>query len=210
MTYLALDRLAQAPLDPDPYPHVLLREFVPPEHRAAISASFPKVPGAGSHPPSALRLEGPFAALMAELTSLAFRQAVEQKFAIDLAGRPQTYTVRGFLDAKDGAIHRDSDTKLVTVLLYLNDNWNAEGGRLRLLRSATDMEDYTAEVPPDFGTLLIFLPAKNTWHGHKPFAGPRRTIQTNWVTDASVARREMTRHHVSTTIKKITHLVKAH
>ena len=77
-------------------------------------------------------------------------------------------TVRGYLQRKVGSIHTDSKTKIITVLLYLNDDWSHEGGRLRLLRSGTDLEDYFAEVPPTQGTLLVFRRADNSWHGHKP------------------------------------------
>ena len=55
-------------------------------------------------------------------------------------------TVRGQSDGKDGRIHTDSATKLITVLLYLNPGWEAAAGRLRLLRGADDLDDYAAEV----------------------------------------------------------------
>ena len=72
------------------------------------------------------------------------------------------------LQKKDGSIHTDSKTKIITVLLYLNEAWDAAGGRLRLLRSGTDLENYVAELPPSNGTLLIFRRSDNSWHGHKP------------------------------------------
>ena len=55
------------------------------------------------------------------------------------------YTVRGFVREKDGSIHTDSETKIITVLLYMNEDWREDAGRLRLLRSATDLEDYAAK-----------------------------------------------------------------
>ena len=74
-------------------------------------------------------------------------------------------TVRGFLQKKDGSIHTDSKTKIITVLLYLNEGWDNDGGRLRLLRNGTDLEDYVAEVPPTDGTLLANSPAPRTFRG---------------------------------------------
>ena len=65
---------------------------------------------------------------------------------------------------------------MLTGLIYLNESWDSPGGRLRLLRNAHDFEDYIAEVPPIGGTLLMFKHADNSWHGHKPFSGVRRTI----------------------------------
>ena len=39
--------------------------------------------------------------------------------------------------------------KVVTLLLYCNLRWDHDGGRLRLLRGAGDLEDYVLEIPPD-------------------------------------------------------------
>lgn len=111
---------------------------------------------------------------------------------------------------KDGGIHTDSKTKIITVLLYLNEHWSEEGGRLRLLRNGTDLESYAAEVPPTDGTLLRFLRSNNSWHGHKPYEGPRRAVQFNWVTSEDVVKKEQGRHRLSTRVKWLKHLVVGH
>ena len=36
----------------------------------------------------------------------------------------------------------------VIVLVYFNEQWEHAGGRLRILRSADNIEDYVAEVKP--------------------------------------------------------------
>ena len=38
---------------------------------------------------------------------------------------------------------------------------------------------------------------------HKPFSGPRRVIQFNWVTSEAVVRREQNRHRFSAWMKKL-------
>ena len=96
------------------------------------------------------------------------RQEIEDKFAIDLAGRPTMITVRGNSDGKDGRIHTDSATKLITLLLYLNPVWEAEGGRLRLLRRADDLADCVAEIAPLAGTMVAFRRSAASFHGHQP------------------------------------------
>ena len=68
--------------------------------------------------------------------------------------------MRGAADTRDGYIHTDSKTKIVTVLLYLNPAWAPDGGRLRLLRNGSDLEAVAAEVPPDFGTLVDLSPLR--------------------------------------------------
>jgi SM-20-related protein len=111
--------------------------------------------------------------------------------------------VRGQVGSRDGYIHADSKTKLVTVLIYLNEEWEAAGGRLRLLRTPDNLDDMIAEVPPDSGTLLAFRVTPNSWHGHAPASGPRRVIQLNWVTDGDVVRREQARHSLSAKVKRL-------
>ena len=76
--------------------------------------------------------------------------------------------------------------------------------RLRFLSiSGNNLDDMILEVPPTEGTLLAFRRSNNSWHGHKPFSGPRRVIQFNWVTSEAVVRREQNRHRLSAWIKKL-------
>jgi hypothetical protein len=144
-----------------------------------------------------------FARLIEEMRSEEFRKAFEEKFNIDLTSRPDMITVRGRCSEKDGKIHTDSETKIITILVYMNSAWESSGGRLRLLRSGTDLEEVILEVPPTEGTLLAFRRSANSWHGHKPFSGPRRVIQFNWVTSEAVVRREQNRHRFSAWMKKL-------
>ena len=206
MIYCDFDALERAPLERDPFDYLVVPNFLRPERFAEVIADYPQVPGPGSHPPSELDIRGHFAELMQELRGPLFKAAVESKFGIDLTGRPTMYTVRGFVREKDGAIHTDSETKIITVLLYMNENWREDAGRLRLLRSATDLEDYAAEVPPNGGTLLVFRRSERSWHGHKPISGPRRAIQLNWVTHQAVVDHEQGRHRISTKLKKFRNL----
>jgi hypothetical protein len=141
--------------------------------------------------------------LIAELSSPRMAAIVADKLKIDLTGRPVMVTVRGQCSARDGHIHTDSTTKLVTMLLYMNRKDESERGRLRILRSSTDLNDFAAEIPPDEGTLLIFRNGPNAWHGFEPVDGVRRVIQVNWVTDESVVRREQARHRVSAFFKRL-------
>lgn len=201
--YLDYGALADAPVARDPYDYLIVPNFVRAERLGAVVEDYPDVPGPGSHPPSELDIRGHFRSLMAELDGPEFRRLIEGKFGIDLSGRPTMYTVRGYCRSSDGKIHTDSKTKIVTVLLYMNQAWDADGGRLRVLRSEDSLEDYAAEVPPHGGTLLAFLRSDHSWHGHEPFEGRRRAIQMNWVTDAEVVAYEQRRHRISTAVKKL-------
>lgn len=202
MAYLDLDLLSRTPLETAPYDHVVVKKFLRPDAFRNVIGDFPTVPGPGSHPPSELQIAGHFKALMDELQGEGFRRGIEEKFKLDLTGRPTMYTVRGFLRSTDGKVHTDSTTKIITVLLYLNEPWQEAGGKLRILRSE-NVDDYTTEIEPSEGTLLVFRRADNSWHGHLPFEGPRRAIQLNWVTSQDVVDREQSRHGFSTKLKKL-------
>ena len=129
-----------------------------------------------------------------------FFSAFAEKFGLDLAGRPATLTVRGRCRSKDGKVHTDSRSKLITALIYLNDDWSGDGGQLRLLRS-NNIEDVIAEVPPHAGTLICFRNRENAWHGHTSYEGPRRALQLNWVVDDAAARKSERRHGLSARLK---------
>lgn len=198
-----LDAFNAAPLTREPFAFLMLPRFVKAEATAAINADYPEVPHPGSFPLSTLHYGPAFAAFVAAIQGPEFTRAVEKKLDVSLTGRPTMVTARGQSAARDGQIHTDSRTKLVTVLIYMNNAWEAKTGRLRLLRGPDNLDDVIAEVPPDEGTLLIFKNEPNAWHGFHAFEGPRRVIQLNWVTGVGVVKREQTRHRISAFFKRL-------
>ena len=203
MTMIDTELLRNAPVRHDPFDHVIAPRLVSGEALQAVLGDFPKMDKAGSVPLTCLEYGPAFGALVETLRGPVVRDALSEKFALDLEDRPTMVTVRGRCRARDGQIHTDSRDKIVTVLLYLNSSWESDAGRLRLLRSRDDIEDFAAEVPPEEGTMLAFRCGETAWHGHKPFEGERRAIQLNWVTDARYVRREHRRHKVSTFFKRL-------
>jgi SM-20-related protein len=201
--FLDLAALARTPVAQEPFPWLVVPGFIPGPARAALARDYPEIAEPGSFPLADLRYGAAFAAFIAELEGPALRAAFAEKFAIDLADRPTMITVRGQARAGDGRIHTDSHTKLITVLIYMNEAWEAPGGRLRLLRSPDNLDDVVAEVPPAAGTLLAFRVTPNSWHGHAPTSGPRRVVQLNWVESESVVRRERLRHGLSARVKRL-------
>jgi hypothetical protein len=200
---LDLGRFAEAPLERDPFDYLVVPGFLRAEACEAIEPVFPRIARGGSFPAASLSCDPAFAAFLDELQSPEVTRAVEAKFAVDLSGRPTMVTLRGRSRAKDGRIHSDSSSKLITALIYMNPGWTAAGGRLRLLRGPDNIEDHVVEVAPERGTLLAFRCVPHAYHGHKPFVGMRRCIQVNWVTDEAVVRRELARHGLSARIKRI-------
>ena len=187
----------------EPFPHLIVPGFISGEAQGGIEEDYPAIGHPGSFPLASLQYGPRFSALIAAITGPEMRQLVEDKLGIDLTGRPTTVTVRGISRAADGQIHTDSKSKLVTMLLYMNQDWESSHGRLRLLRKPDDLQDYVAEVPPARGTLLLFRNGPNAWHGFEPFEGPRRVIQVNWVVSEGVVRREGARHRLSAFMKRL-------
>jgi hypothetical protein len=111
------DALRKAPLVAEPYPYIVVDNLIRPEVLADVIASFPRVPRRGSFPPEAVSYSGRFATLMDEMHSLELRDLIGERLGMDLRGRPPMLTVRGRTGKKDGRIHTDSKSKLVTVLL---------------------------------------------------------------------------------------------
>lgn len=200
--YVNLEQFRNQPLVQEPFPYLIMPGFIKTAVLDDVVDSYPQVDKPGSFPLPGLSYGEPFARLVNELEGPEVRQAFEEKFRIDLSNRPTMITARCMCRARDGKIHTDSRSKIITVLIYLNRRWENQGGRLRLLRSP-NLEHYLAEVPPEGGALITFLNARNAWHGHASYEGPRRAIQLNWVTDAGVVRREQTRHRFSAALKKL-------
>ena len=203
LRFIDLALFERTRLEREPYPYLIAPGFVPAAARAALAADYPAIAQPGSFPVSDVTYGPAFRQFLAEIEGDAMRDAFARKFDMDLAGRPTMVTVRGQAQAKDGRIHTDSVTKLITVLVYMNEAWEAPGGRLRLLRSDHSLDDMIAEVPPAAGTLLAFKVTPHSWHGHAPASGPRRVVQLNWVESDSVVRRERFRHGVSARIKRL-------
>jgi SM-20-related protein len=205
MTWKVLNAgaLRGAALVPKPFPHLIIDNIIRPEVLSEVVESFPRIEKRGSFPLHAVSCSGRFAALMQEIESVELRDLIGERLGMDLTDRPPMVTVRGRTSKKDGDIHTDSSSKLVTVLLYLNPGWASPRGRLRLLYNDSDLSPYAAEISPEAGRCLIFKVTPNCWHGHEPFEGERRTIQLNYVSSEKVRDRELNRHRLSAFVKKL-------
>ena len=198
-------QLKNAPLADAPYPHAVVRDFLTARQVAAIAADFPKLPAGGLFMPEQGTYGPAFGDLLKALEGPAFTAHVGRKLGLDLTGCPTLVTLRDRCTERDGRIHADAHFKRATALLYINDGWSAPDGRLRILRSGTDLDDYAAEVPPDGGVLVVFKVQENSWHGHKPFIGPRRYVMVNWCTSQIERDREAAKHWMSGKVKAAKH-----
>lgn len=75
--------------------------------------------------------------------------------------------------------HRETMDRVVTVILYLNDGWEAaHGGQLKLWTTPGDKEGEAEIVEPRLGTLVAFM-AGDHWHEVLPAQETRMSI-TGW------------------------------
>lgn len=194
---LDLSAISQTPVQTDPYPYQIVPHALSPDDLQAAIKDFPKLDMGGLFLPEALKYGPRFAQLLEELQGSELRKVLGAKYGVDLSNAPLLTTIRGCSRDKDGRIHTDAKFKVVTVLLYLNQAWDGEDGRLRVLRSSDNIEDYAAEVPASGGALVSFQVTPNCWHGHTRFVGVRRNIMLNYCTDEQLWARETKRHRLS-------------
>jgi SM-20-related protein len=200
-TVLNKDALREAALVTRPFPYLIIHNFIRSEVLPEVVASFPRIEKRGSFPLDSVSCSGRFEALMEEMQSVELRDLIGERLGMDLSDKPPMVTLRGRTEKKDGAIHADSTSKLVTVLLYLNPDWHSPGGRLRLLYNDRDLSPYAAELSPEAGRCLIFKVTPNCWHGHEPFEGERRCVQLNYVASNKALLRHLKRHRFSAFLK---------
>ena len=188
MPYLDLAAIEATPLAHDPFDYMVVPGCLNDAGLAAANRDYPDITTPGNKDLDDLRYGPEFQELIDELNSPALRQAISDKFGVDLEDTYTTITVRKFCEPSDGNIHTDHWSKVITVLVYFNTDWDNATGQLRLLRSPDDIEDYAAEVPPAGGTLLAFRRTDVSWHGHQRFVGERRMLQLNFVKTSRAAR----------------------
>lgn len=196
-----LQALQNSPLNEEPYPYLIIDNILKEESLHQLIKDLPKTNMAGSIPLQSLEPKGTFAQLIKELNSELLKQAIMEKFQIDLTDCPNFITYRSRVRQKDGRIHTDTKTKIMTVLLYLNPNWEAPEGRLRILKNGKNLEDYVDEIIPIIGRCLIFKVTDNCWHGHKPLVSERRAIQLNYLRDEKALSSHLNKHSFSAKFK---------
>jgi len=174
--------LEMAKAETDPFPFIAVEKFLDPSCIEEIVSDFPAISEPRNHSLAGLEYGPSFAQLLEELARPEWIRILGEKLGVpNLADLSCDTSIRAHCEASDGHIHPDHWSKVVTVLIYLNQEWPASGGRLRFLRSRNDLEDYVAEVPPIAGTLLAFRRTPNSFHGHHKYVGPRRVIQMSWL-----------------------------
>jgi hypothetical protein len=169
----------------------------------ALRESFPDIKLTGFHPLPQMKIQGAFAKLIREIEEPEFSAAVSAALGVDLSRYPTLVTIRKMSAAHEGRIHCDSQSKIATLLIYMNEGWLSPEGRFRVLRSDRDFDDFVLEVSPEMGSFVAFRRDDHSWHGHTPFVGERRVVQIAWVRSQADIDRKNKRHGLSSFFKNL-------
>lgn len=204
LTLLNADAIRGADRSSEPYDYLLGQSFLKPDALDDLRRDFPAIDKPGYLTVDEVALKGRFKTLIEELEGEELTEELSRAFGKDLHPYPRLTTIMKRSQPKYGAIHTDGPSKVMTMLVYMNDNWEiGDGGRLRVLYDGQNFEPFKVEVPPTMGTVFAFLRGDSSWHGHRPFVGERKVVQIAWVTDKDELARKKKRNRAAQFFKGI-------
>ena len=200
---LNFELIKKAEINSEFYPFFTVQDvFLNKEDHNRITKDFPSINKGGSFPSDSVSYGKSIQSLIDSLEGDQMRAILENKFQVDLKDKPVVSTFRGYSRMKDGKIHSDSKTKIITVLLYLNENWDESIGLLRMLKEKDNIHNYIIEIPASMGSMVAFKVTNNCWHGFIPFEGKRCSIQLNYLYTEALSQHNF-RHKLSSFFKRL-------
>jgi Rps23 Pro-64 3,4-dihydroxylase Tpa1-like proline 4-hydroxylase len=187
----------QLPVTLHPFPHLVADGLFRSEQLVNVVKEFPdrNAPGWKSFSNSTERkLEGSHPRMWGVATVLLLRQMELQAQGLAKAfGTPpltMETTGGGYHLIEPGgylAMHADFSRSPATgryrwlnMLVYLNHDWQEEGGQLQLW----DDDGPAVTVAPEFNRTVVFRTSGSSWHGHPvPNVRPRRSIAAYFYAD---------------------------
>ena len=107
MIQLDYPALRATPVADDPFPHVVVPHFVPATTLRAVVGDLPSLGRRGSFPVTGVALGQAARSLMTELEGDTLRNAIGEKFGLELTDSPTMLTLRAWTTERDGHIHCD-------------------------------------------------------------------------------------------------------
>ena len=200
---LNFELIKKAEINSEFYPFFTVQDvFLNKQDHKRVAADFPNLNKGGSFPSSSVSYGESIQSLLDYLEGDQMRNILENKFGIDLKDKPVVSTFRGYSRIKDGKIHSDSKTKIITVLLYLNEKWDESNGLLRMLKENNNIDNYITEIPASMGSMVAFKVTNDCWHGFIPYEGKRCSIQLNYLYKEALSQHKI-RHKLSSFFKKL-------
>ncbi|MEM6913879.1 MAG: 2OG-Fe(II) oxygenase [Pseudomonadota bacterium] len=200
---LNFDALREARTRTEPFTYIVAEDTLTLDEAEGVREDYPEITKTGYLPLSKLESRGSFKELIDDLQSEELAEVLSEKLNLDLQDKPRMITVRKHSKIGDGRIHNDSLSKICTMLVYLNEDWDPEeGGAIRALNGEQSMDDFAEEVTPVAGNVFAFARSETSWHGHPPFAGERYVIQITFLTSQEELDRKENRGGIQLFLKK--------
>jgi hypothetical protein len=186
----------------EPFPHIVIDNFIDPTVLRGVLADFPSSEHKGffdrdqerykfQYQPQEVQ-SGLIRNLFAELNSQSFLGFLEELTGIEGLISDPYFAGGGLHETKQGGhlgIHADFNihsrlnvVRRLNLLVYLNEDWSTDyGGRLELWNK--QMSECAVRVEPVFGRAVIFNTDLDSFHGHPdPLTCPpdrsRRSLAT--------------------------------
>jgi Rps23 Pro-64 3,4-dihydroxylase Tpa1-like proline 4-hydroxylase len=203
------ERLRPAYASAHPFPHVVIDDFLPPEHLEAVvdelegtgeidhTQQFDNAEERKLATDDESRLPPASRHLLTQFNSAVFIEFLESLTGIDGLIPDPHFTGGGFHEIKRGGflkVHADFNRhrrlrldRRINLLVYLNRDWKEEyGGHLELW--STDMKQAEQRILPVFNRCVIFNTTDVSYHGHpEPLTCPdgvsRRSLALYYYTN---------------------------
>jgi len=187
---IELARIRQTSLETQPYRWAAIDRLFTPDDCARLARSYPVdhyklVTGyggekdyeyearelmrmGGTNVAHAADLSEAWRELANDLLSAEYRAAMSALSGIDLGDALLEVNVFHYGPGSALGAHTDLPDKLVTHVLYFNEEWNPDdGGCLAILR-ANDPKAVAARIPPVIGNSAVLVRSENSWHQVTP------------------------------------------
>ena len=198
--------LARQYQNAEPFPHIAMDDFLPPDFLRSLLGEFPDSNGKSFFDRSQERLKFQFPPseipgrrlrnLVVELNSAPILKFLEAMTGIPALIADPYYAGGGLHEIKRGGhlgVHADFNVhkglnveRRLNLLVYLNDDWDPDfGGNLELWDQ--DMKTCRHRIAPTIGRAVVFNTSLDSFHGHPdplncPPERSRRSIATYYYT----------------------------
>jgi hypothetical protein len=208
-----LDAVARSALSEEPYRWAVVEGFFSGASASELITTFPEEPyqtvigddgekgyeyearllvGMGAAEPAHREQLSPvWVAAARDLVSSAYRASLSELTGLDLRAVPVEVNACHYGPGGWLGPHADLTDKLVTHVLYFNDNWDPVlGGCLRILRSP-NLNDVAAELGPNVDQSVVIVRSECSYHAVTPVAGrardSRRSVTITFYRPGSVS-----------------------
>ncbi|MBD0694682.1 2OG-Fe(II) oxygenase [Streptomyces sp. CBMA123] len=126
----------------------------------------------GAHLPALKELDPAWTRLLDQLAGPAFLARLSTEVDMDLAALPRDIGLFTHAEGEFISPHHDEPEKALTVVLYFNEDWPADGGgHFEVRASHHGGRPPVRSLPPTAGSLIAF--DSSVWHATSTVTAPR-------------------------------------